>query len=114
MKVHTLNLASPFLLGYLGAFYSEVKTIAKKSTTVERTTHFYIIQELAKHGTLAELLALSDIESDCPEPKLTLSLHDKLEICLQIAKALQFLHSSKLKTFHRDVKADNVLVAGIS
>jgi hypothetical protein len=60
VKVHSLNLACPFLLSYLGSFYQEVKTLTKKKGPVQKTTHFYVIQELASDGTLAELLALSD------------------------------------------------------
>lgn len=82
----------------------------------EKTYHFFIIQEYAAQGTLAELLACADMESRQPQPSaaFVLTLQEKLEISLQIARALSFLHNSELRTFHRDVKAENILVSSIS
>eukprot|EP00353_Schmidingerella_taraikaensis_P017957 CAMPEP_0185617770 /NCGR_PEP_ID=MMETSP0436-20130131/44680_1 /TAXON_ID=626734 ORGANISM="Favella taraikaensis, Strain Fe Narragansett Bay" /NCGR_SAMPLE_ID=MMETSP0436 /ASSEMBLY_ACC=CAM_ASM_000390 /LENGTH=70 /DNA_ID=CAMNT_0028255729 /DNA_START=417 /DNA_END=629 /DNA_ORIENTATION=+ len=40
----------------------------------------------------------------------TPSFADKLQIAIQIAQTVHFLHQSELGTFHRDLKADNVLV----
>ena len=38
---------------------------------------------------------------------------DKLQIALQIAQTVHFLHQSDLKTYHRDLKAENILVKQI-
>lgn len=32
---------------------------------------------------------------------------------MQVARALNFLHSSSLATYHRDIKAENILIANI-
>lgn len=32
---------------------------------------------------------------------------------MQIASTVHFLHQSELKTFHRDLKADNILVKAV-
>jgi hypothetical protein len=52
-NVHAMNLASRYLLAYQGAFYRKENQVL----------NCYIIQELAELGTLAELLASSEIES---------------------------------------------------
>ena len=35
---------------------------------------------------------------------------NKLEIAIQVARIVHFLHQTKLRAFHRDLKAENILI----
>ena len=64
--------------------------------------------ELAPYSTLSQVLFE---RSDAQATKKTFL--DKLLVAIQIAQTVHFLHQSELKTFHRDLKADNILVKTI-
>jgi serine/threonine protein kinase len=36
---------------------------------------------------------------------------DRLEIAVQLARGVYYLHQGPLKTYHRDLKCDNILVS---
>ena len=61
-----------------------------------------IVQQKAEFGNLLE--NLMHIET----------MKEAVAITLQIAYALNFLHKSAVKTFHRDLKAENILVNSIN
>ena len=61
--------------------------------------------ELAGLGTLAQVLwATNKKKHHYPD------FEDKLQIALQIARTVHFLHQNKLRVYHRDLKAENILI----
>jgi serine/threonine protein kinase len=74
---------------------------------------FNIVTEKADLGTLSELLVQSS-QLEQQKDSGAISFIEKIGICLEIAKTLHFLHQSELKVFHRDIKADNILISSIA
>ena len=68
--------------------------------------------ELAGHSTLSSVLYEGNMASQ-QQQQQSWKFQDKLSIAIQIAQTVHFLHQSELKTFHRDLKADNILVKAI-
>ncbi len=62
--------------------------------------HSCLVTELCQYGTLTHVLRTNTLEE-----------RDRIEICLQIARVCYFLHQGPLKTYHRDLKCDNILVS---
>ncbi len=59
----------------------------------------YMIMEYMKEGTLSDLLA-----------EEMLSLPKTIQLALDIAKALNYLHSLTPKVIHRDLKDSHIMV----
>lgn len=70
----------------------------------------YMVQEYANGGSLKTLLMRQMMNYRKP----LYSFNDALRWCLNIAEALNFLHSSTPKIIHRDMKLDNILLVGES
>ncbi|XP_074275020.1 serine/threonine-protein kinase-like protein At5g23170 [Silene latifolia] len=63
-----------------------------------------LVMELIPNGTLHDLLHTNS------HPSIILTWEKRVEIALQIARALQFLHTLKPKVIHRDIKSTNILL----
>ena len=63
-----------------------------------------MITEYCERGSLADILAKA-------ESARLLTEERKWQLLLQIASALEFLHSRKPAIVHRDVKSSNVLIS---
>ncbi|MBA0760341.1 hypothetical protein Gotri_023091 [Gossypium trilobum] len=59
-----------------------------------------LVMELMPNGSLHDLLHVSATPPSWPQ---------RVEIALQIARAVQFLHESKPSVIHRDIKSANIL-----
>lgn len=59
-----------------------------------------MVFEMCPYGTLSHVLRTNQIDE-----------RDRLEISLQIARAMYFLIHGPLKTYHRDLKCENILVS---
>lgn len=70
-------------------------------TTDSETNEILILMEYMKNGSLDDLLF---------KDKVTLSLSEVVQLALDIAKGLNYLHCLTPKIIHRDLKSANVLV----
>lgn len=85
-RVRKWGGSHPNLLANMGAFQKDKNSC--------------MVFELCQYGTLAHVLRTNQIDE-----------RDRLEICLQVARTMHWLIHGPLKTFHRDLKAENVLVS---
>jgi serine/threonine protein kinase len=85
----------------------------KECANLEKAKHPNIV-EFRHSGycnyTKRHYLAMEYVNNLSLEQMLALSLDDKLKVVLQVANALQFLHSSQMNLIHRDIKTQNILV----
>ena len=66
----------------------------------------FIVQEFCPGGSLRDIVFQQMIT-----PRKSLySASDALRWCLQVAKALAYLHAASPKVIHRDLKLDNILL----
>jgi serine/threonine protein kinase len=70
-------------------------------TTDSETNEILILMEYMKNGSLDDLLF---------KDKVTLSLSEVVQLALDIAKGLNYLHCLTPKIIHRDLKSANVLL----
>ena len=70
----------------------------------QKNNKSYLLTELSEHGNLLQL-----IRSQGALSELSKALKTKLKACIQVAQALAYLHQHA-QVYHRDLKAENVLV----
>ncbi|KAJ9174701.1 hypothetical protein P3X46_013317 [Hevea brasiliensis] len=92
----SLRDQSPYIINFLGTSHdsaaaaSEEKIISRK----------LLVMEFMPNGSLHEMLHVAQTPPSWPK---------RVEIALQIARAVQSLHESKPLVIHRDIKSANVL-----
>ena len=67
-----------------------------------KTNDLLLVMEYMKHGSLEDLLFKQSVK---------MSPSDIVQIALDVAKGLNFLHSQHPIVIHRDMKSANVLVS---
>ncbi|KAG7669254.1 hypothetical protein Ndes2526B_g05554 [Nannochloris sp. 'desiccata'] len=72
----------------------------------ENFLDLYIVQEFCSGGSLKDLV----YKQMATHRKLLYTQAEALRWCIDVAKALQYLHSAIPKVIHRDLKLDNVLL----
>ncbi|KAG6781939.1 hypothetical protein POTOM_011325 [Populus tomentosa] len=84
---------SPYIINFLGASHYRHNSNCKEKNRV-------LVMEFMPNGSLHDLLHVD--ASPPPWPK-------RVEIAIQIARAVQFLHEGKPLVIHRDIKSANIL-----
>jgi len=59
---------------------------------------------------VSELHSMGPLENLLQDEAVELSLEDKFQICLHVARGMNYLHSRATPIFHRDLKSGNVLI----
>ncbi|XP_027338062.1 serine/threonine-protein kinase-like protein At5g23170 [Abrus precatorius] len=83
---------SPHLVKLLGTSYDHENSLKNK--------HKLIVMELMPNGSLHDWLHAAKTPPTWPK---------RVEIAMQIARAVQFLHEGKPLVIHRDIKSSNIL-----
>lgn len=99
------KMRHPSIVDFLGVGYTDISTpdFEEKSDAWERV---YLVQEFMNKGTLKSLIQ----HQMCTTGRRVYSSTQALRWALQIAKGLRYLHKSKPKVIHRDLKMENVLL----
>ena len=87
------------MLSYFGAFERVILDQGREQS------RYCLMTELASLGTLAHVLWGPNKKG-----KNYPSFEDKLQIAIQIARTVHYLHQNKLRAYHRDLKAENILI----
>ena len=74
--------------------------ISLLGTSYDSAMNKVLVMELMPNGSLHDLLHVSNIPPAWPQ---------RLEMAMQIARAVQFLHEEKPLVVHRDIKSANIL-----
>ncbi|WCJ26023.1 Protein kinase superfamily protein [Euphorbia peplus] len=85
----------PYIIKFLGFSYHKQEDQLNNNNNKR-----LLVMEFMPNGSLYELLHVA---------KTTLSWAERVEIALQIGRAIEFLHQGKPLVVHRDVKSANVL-----
>jgi serine/threonine protein kinase len=72
-----------------------------------KVVELFVVTEVCKGGTLRNLVQDQMITVH----RKQYSLHSAISWCLQIAKALNYLHRSDPRVIHRDLKLENVILS---
>eukprot|EP00878_Enallax_costatus_P022758 GHUV01024165.1.p1 GENE.GHUV01024165.1~~GHUV01024165.1.p1 ORF type:complete len:396 (+),score=103.79 GHUV01024165.1:320-1507(+) len=68
----------------------------------------YVVQEYMAGGTMKQLV----VQQMMSAPGRIYNDADSLDMCLQIARGLKYLHNCRPMVLHRDLKLENVLLKG--
>nr|KYP63197.1 Serine/threonine-protein kinase-like protein At5g23170 family [Cajanus cajan] len=85
------------VLSSLGQNPNVVNLLGTTSTSYEQKV---IVMDLMPNGTLHDMLHVN---------KTPPTWHKRVEIAMQIARSVQFLHEGKPVVIHRDIKSSNIL-----
>eukprot|EP00798_Chlamydomonas_sp_ICE-L_P007817 gene7817-1014_t len=102
-KVSLLRkLEHPGILRYIGSgAYDE-------SNADSQISSMFVVVELMEGGALSHTVMKEMVNSG----KALFTTQDSLKWCIQIAKALAYMHSTTPKVVHRDLKLENILLKG--
>ncbi len=76
-------------------------------TRDSKTNEIMLVMEFMQHGSLEDLLFPK--HATCQ--KVTLECQDVIQIALDVATGLKYLHSQRPKIVHRDLNSANILVS---
>lgn len=71
----------------------------------------YQVIEYMKGGSMKNLIMLQNIQRQQGQTISLYSDKDALRWCLDIAEALEYLHTFEIPIVHRDIKLDNILLS---
>lgn len=76
--------------------------LALGATMDPKTMDLYLVMEYSKNGSLFTALHRNNI---------VLQKNEILQLGLDVAKGLAYLHAHEPMVIHRDIKSDNILVS---
>ncbi|KAJ9158955.1 hypothetical protein P3X46_024496 [Hevea brasiliensis] len=88
---------SPYIINFLGTSHDSAAAASNKEKISSRKL---LVMEFMPNGSLHEMLHVVQTPPSWPK---------RVEIALQIARAVQFLHENNPLVIHRDIKSANVL-----
>lgn len=102
------EMKHPCIVDFLGVGYTDVASLESetKSCSKDVQESVYLVQEFMDKGTLKNLVQMQM----CTTRSKLYSNTQALKWALQIAQGIRYLHRSKPKVIHRDVKMENILL----
>ncbi|OAY44982.1 serine/threonine-protein kinase-like protein At5g23170 [Manihot esculenta] len=94
----SLRDRSPYIIGFLGTSHDSAAASSEEKKIINNRK--LLVMEFMPNGSLHEMLHGAQTPPSWPK---------RVEIALQIARAIQVLHESKPLVIHRDIKSTNIL-----